>query len=81
MCRRTGELPLSIGRLKANGCDVSLNGNKGFTLSTDISDVLNAKKLDYSNCCLTGELPKELGKLVNLTVFDISHNEIQGTCA
>ena len=50
----TGELPLTIGQLKANGCKVDLSGNKGFTLSSDISAVMDAAKLDFSDCCLSG---------------------------
>ena len=44
------ELPLSIDRLKANGCNVHLHGNQGFMLSADITDVMNDTKLDFSNC-------------------------------
>ena len=51
---RAGELPLAIGQLKANGCTVNLPGNKGFTLSHDISSVANATKLDFRNCYLGG---------------------------
>ena len=51
---RTGELPLVIGQLKANGCEVRLGGNQGFTLSSDISAVTSAIKLDFSNCYLRG---------------------------
>ena len=45
-----GELPLAIGQLKANGCEVELGGNKGFTLSSDISSVMHATKLDFRGC-------------------------------
>ena len=48
---RAGELPLAIGQLKANGCKVYLNGNNGFTLSSDISAVKDATKLDFSSGC------------------------------
>ena len=53
---RAGELPLAIGQLKANGCDVDLSGNnlKGFTLSCDISAVKDATKLDFGSCYLSG---------------------------
>ena len=54
ICLLAGELPLAIGRLKANGCGVDLRDNKGFTLSNDISAVADATKLDFSNCYLTG---------------------------
>ena len=53
---RAGELPLTIGQLKANGCKVELYGNKGFTLSHDIRSVANATKLDFSECYLGGAL-------------------------
>ena len=53
---RAGELPLAIGQLKANGCKINLYGNKGFTLSHDISSVANATKLDFSDCYLGGAL-------------------------
>ena len=43
-----------IGQLKANGCDIQLYGNKGFTLSSNISAVKNATKLDFSSCDLSG---------------------------
>ena len=52
--RAAGELPLAIGRLKANGCKVNLFGNNGFTLSADISAVADATKLDFSSCYLGG---------------------------
>ena len=51
---RAGELPLAIGQLKANGCEVDLSNNKGFTLSHDISSVADATKLDFSDCYLGG---------------------------
>ena len=57
-----GELPLTIGMLKANGCDVDLRGNKGFTLSSDISAVSTATKLDFSNCYLQGERAKSYAR-------------------
>ena len=53
---RTGELPLSIGRLVANGCRVNLDDNNGFTLSSDISTVEGATKLDFSGLGLRGML-------------------------
>ena len=43
-----------IGQLKANGCTLDLGNNKGFTLSSDISAVKDATKLDFSGCYLSG---------------------------
>ena len=50
---RTGELPLSIGSLKANGCRVDLSGNV-VKLSSDTSTVHDATKLDFSDLGLRG---------------------------
>ena len=51
---RAGELPLTIGMLKANGCKVNLDGNKGFIVASDISAVVNATKLDFRALNLEG---------------------------
>ena len=51
---RTGELPLAIGRLKADGCEIKLSGNQDFTLSNDISAVMDATKLEFGSCSLSG---------------------------
>jgi hypothetical protein len=50
----TGDLPLVLGRFKANGCEVDLSGNDGFVLSTDITDVAYDTVLDFTNCQLEG---------------------------
>ena len=43
--------------MKANGIDVGLNGNKGFTLPSNIGELGDdITKLDLSNCSLTGLL-------------------------
>merc|ERR1711998_118477 len=55
-----GNLPLTIGVLKAKGCKVDLRGNKGFTLPTDTSMVAAEKNLDLSGCSLGGVLPLEV---------------------
>merc|ERR1711988_827088 len=52
-----GDLPLTIGVLKAKECKVDLRGNKGFALPTDTSAVSAVKELDLSCCSLGGELP------------------------
>ena len=51
---RAGELSLAIGMLRANGCNIDLDGNKCFTLASDISAVVNATKLDFSGLGLGG---------------------------
>ena len=96
----TGELPLEIIRMKANGVFVGLDGNMGFTLPSNIGELGDdITKLYLSNCSLTGprstrserfrfrvdmvaffagQLPKELGKPVNLRVFNVYGNQIEG---
>ena len=39
MCLHTGELPLELIRRKAKGCLVGLDGNKGFTLPSNIGEL------------------------------------------
>ena len=43
--------------MKANGIDVALNGNKGFTLPSNIGELGDdITKLDLFNCSVTGLL-------------------------
>ena len=53
-CSLHAELPLAIGKFKANNCRVDLSGNQGFVLSSDVSAVLNVTALDFSSCHLEG---------------------------
>jgi hypothetical protein len=55
----TGELPLSVIKMKAQGVHIYLSGNTGFTLPTNIGDQYwlhlgDITKLDLSGCSLTG---------------------------
>ena len=51
----TGELPLEIIRMKANGVYVGLDANMGFTLPSNIGELGDdITKLDLSRCSLTG---------------------------
>ena len=51
-----GELPLALIRMKAKGCNVSLGGNKGFTLPCNIGELGDdITKLDLSTCSLQGK--------------------------
>ena len=53
----TGELPLEIIRMKANGVDVALDCNMGFTLPSNIGELGDdITELDLSSCSLTGRL-------------------------
>ncbi len=49
-----GELPISIIKMRANGVSISLAGNIGFTLPSDMGELANIRRLDLSNCSLTG---------------------------
>ena len=54
---RAGELPLELIRMKAKGCDVYLNGNKGFTLPSNIGELGDdITELNLYNCSLQGAL-------------------------
>ena len=57
MCERcAGELPLALIRIKAKGCKVSLHGNTGFTLPSNIGELGDdVTKLDLSDCLLQGK--------------------------
>ena len=52
----TGELPLSVIRMKAKGCDVKLNDNDpGFTLPSNIGELGDdIIELDLRFCSLQG---------------------------
>ncbi len=53
-CILSGELPISIIKMKTNGVNISLNGNIGFTLPSNMEELDNIERLDLSNCVLTG---------------------------
>ena len=53
------------GRMWSRRCDLYVPADM-YCLFADI------------HLCVAGELPKELGKLVNLTALDLSDNEFQG---
>ena len=62
----TGELPLEVIRMKANGVFVGLGGNMGFTLPSNIGELgYNITKLDLSSCSLTGRLSTVLSGFVS----------------
>ena len=45
---------MSIIKMKTNGLKISLNGNIGFTLPSNMGELDKIEKLDLSNCSLTG---------------------------
>ncbi len=53
-CILSGELPISIIKMKANGVSIRLEGNIGFTLPSGMGELDNIGILDLSNCSLTG---------------------------
>lgn len=76
--RLEGELPLSIIKMKAQGCNVLLSGNTGFTLPTNTRDLGDITTLDLSRCSLLGRIPNWLGNLKELTNLDLSENKFKG---
>ena len=68
----TGELPLAIIRMKAEGIipggliDCGLRGNKGFTLPANIGELGDdITKLDLSHCSLTGQTTPAIPPLIH----------------
>ena len=66
--RFSGALPIEILRMKARGRKVLLCDNKpGFTLPQDIDELGHEfEELDLMDCSLRGELPPEIGDLVQV---------------
>jgi hypothetical protein len=54
-CILSGELPISIIKMKTNGVEIMLSKNIGFTLPLDMGELTNIERLDLSNCSLTGK--------------------------
>jgi hypothetical protein len=52
-----GELPISIIKMKTQGIIVSLSGNTGLTLPTNIGQLGEIDALDLEDCSLTGASP------------------------
>ena len=50
----SGELPISIIKMKTQGVRVSLYGNSGITLPSNLNELGDIKILDLSGCSLTG---------------------------
>ena len=51
-----GELPLALIRMKAKGCKVDLEDNKGFTLPSNIGELGDdIMSLDLRDCSLRGK--------------------------
>ena len=84
--RLGGALPHGVGVLKARGCDVRLNGNRGFTLpacedaANDkiVKDVNSITSLDFSRACLKGRLTDAFGKCPCLTELHLGGNKLKG---
>ena len=75
----TGELPLTLIRMKARGCDVALAGNYGLTLPPNIDELGDdILELDLSCCSLIGTVPEAIGKLVRLTYLGLDDNKLTG---
>jgi len=79
------ELLLEIKR-KMNIEDAELNWSRDIDLSewerieinNDNGSKFKVTKLDLDNNQLTGEIPKDIGKLTNLQYLDLSYNQLTG---
>lgn len=83
----TGELPLCIIKMKAQGCDINLERNtscdiqnSGLTLPSNIGcgTLGNIKELDLQSCSLSGTIPASLGLLIHLEELFLNDNNLTG---
>lgn len=59
-------------------CNLSLKGNAGLRLPTDLSSLAWLSVLHLSHQGLAGPLPPALGELTGLRVLDLSFNQLAG---
>ena len=75
-----GEIPVELIRMRARGCRVDLQRNQpGFALSDGIGELGDGvTNLNLSFCCISGELPSELGVLSGLETLALPWNHLAG---
>ena len=71
-----GALPLAISRFDKKS--IRTKRNKGFTLGSDTDSVLDLQTLDLSDYELSGAVPVEICKLVNLKTLLLNKNRLGG---
>ena len=73
-----GEIPASLGTLKAlKTLNISHNNIFG-KVPTSLGDLVNIESLDLSHNKLWGSIPQSLAKLQQLTILDVSNNNLTG---
>ena len=73
-----GEIPASLGTLKAlKTLNISHNNIFG-KVPTSLGDLVNIESLDLSHNKLWGSIPQSLAKLQQLAVLDVSNNNLTG---
>ncbi|XP_076890945.1 receptor-like protein 7 [Bidens hawaiensis] len=74
----SGEMPRTIGRLKAlYVLNVSHNAFTG-SIPSSLGGLSQLESLDMSSNKLTGEIPQELARLPFLSTFNLSYNQLKG---
>ena len=78
MNQLSGEIPTSLGSLKAlKLLNVSHNNLYG-KLPVSFGDLKNLESLDLSHNNLSGSIPQSLANLQQLTILDVSNNKLTG---
>ena len=78
MNQLSGEIPSSLGNLKAlKLLNISHNNLTG-KLPTSLGDLKSIESLDLSYNKISGSIPQSLAKLQQLTVLDASNNNLTG---
>ena len=78
MNKLSGEIPTSLGNLKAlKLLNISYNNLYG-RIPTSLGYLENLESLDLSHNNLSGSIPQSLAKLQQLTTLDVSNNKLTG---
>ena len=78
-----GDLPLSIIRLIARGCEVALSGDEmAFSLPANLGELGgDVRQLDLRGSSLIGSVPASLARLTNLRRLELANNDGLGGAA
>ncbi|MBT4054514.1 MAG: T9SS type A sorting domain-containing protein, partial [Candidatus Marinimicrobia bacterium] len=73
-----------VGEQDTSNCEqgwdcIADDGTEGVELWGVCYSIENTDSLDLNNSGLTGEIPSEIGNLINLTFLELSQNQLTGT--